>query len=155
MVRIHRQWLLLTLGSLVFLVAGSAYGVSRIETASRGPAFDRSALCLRINGQARQLLGVITGFGLAVSGPVVENADGTGRASLTFDVHGQWRSGRARVNWVEDDFIWHWKGGKGGGSLNVGGTVYPLHLARVSVVGPQRYSDVCAPASSITTFHPG
>jgi hypothetical protein len=150
-VRIHRQWLLLTLGSLLFLVAGSAYGVSRIETASRGPAFDRSALCLRINGQARQLLGVITGFGLAVSGPVVENADGTGHANLTFDVIGQWRTGRARVSWEEDDFIWHWKGA---GSLNVDGTVYPLHLARVAVVGPQRYSDVCAPANSITSFHP-
>jgi hypothetical protein len=152
-VRIHRQWVLLILGSLLFLVVGSAYGVSRIETASRGPAFNRSALCLRINGQARQLLGVITGFGLAVSGPVVENADGTGRASLTFDVHGQWRSGRVRVNWVEDDFIWHWN--RKGGSLNVDGTAYPLHLDRVSVIGPQRYSDVCAPATSITIFHPG
>jgi hypothetical protein len=157
-VRIHRQWLILTLASLLFLVAGSAYGVSRIERASRGPAFDRSALCLRINGQARQLLGVITGFGLAVSGPVVENADGTGHADLTFDVIGQWRTGRARVRWVEDDFIWHWankNGQKGkGNSLNVNGTVYPLHLDRVAVVGPQRYSDVCAPASSITNFHP-
>jgi hypothetical protein len=152
-VRIHRQWLLLILGSLVFLLAGSAYGVSRIETASRGPAFDRSALCLRINGQARQLLGVITGFSLAVSGPVVENADGTGHANLTFDVHGQWRSGRAHVNWVEDDFIWHWN--TKGSNLNVDGTVYPLHLARVGVIGPQRYSDVCAPATSITFFHPG
>lgn len=150
--RIHRQWLLLTLGSLVFLVVGSAYGVSRIETASRGPAFDRSALCLRINGQARQLLGVITGFGLAVSGPVVENADGTGHANLTFDVIGQWRTGRAHVNWVEDDFIWRWQDKHN--FLNVNGTVYPLHLSRVSVVGPQRYSDVCAPASSITNFHP-
>ena len=148
---IHRQWLVLTLGSLLFLVAGSAYGVSRIERASRGPAFDQSALCLRVNGQARELLGVVTGFGLAVSGPVVENADGTGHASLTFDVLGQWRTGRARVNWVEDDFIWHWKGT---GGLNVDGTVYPLHLDRVAVVGPQRYSDLCAPASSITNFHP-
>jgi hypothetical protein len=152
-VRIHRQWLLLTLGSLLFLVAGSAYGVSRIETASRGPAFDRSALCLRINGQARQLLGVITGFGLAVSGPVVENADGTGHANLTFDVIGQWRTGRAHVRWVEADSIWHWQKWRGN-SLNVDGTVYPLHLDRVAVVGPQRYSDVCAPASSITSFHP-
>jgi hypothetical protein len=149
-VRIHSQWLLLTLGSLLFLVVGSAYGVSRIETASRGPAFDQSALCLRVNGQARQLLGVVTGFGLAVSGPVVENADGTGRANLTFDVIGQWRTGRARVSWVEDDFIWHWKGT---GSLNVAGKVYRLHLDRVSVVGPQRYSDLCAPASLITNFH--
>ena len=151
--RIHTQWLLLTLGSLLFLVVGSAYGVSRIETASRGPAFDQSALCLRINGQARQLLGVVTGFGLAVSGPVVENADGTGHADLSFDVIGQWRSGRAHVRWVEDDFIWHWAPNKKGNSLNVNGTVYPLHLDRVAVVGPQRYSDVCAPASSITNFH--
>jgi hypothetical protein len=87
-----------------------------------------------------------------VSGPVVENADGTGHADLSFDVIGQWRTGRARVRWVEDDFIWHWAPKKGN-SLNVNGTVYPLHLDRVAVVGPQRYSDVCAPASSITNFH--
>ena len=152
--RIHRQWLVLTLGSLLFLVAGSAYGVSRIETASRGPAFDQSALCLRVNGQARQLLGVVTGFGLAVSGPVVENADGTGHASLTFDVIGQWRTGRARVRLGARTTSSGTGKAPKGNSLNVDGTVYPLHLDRVAVVGPQRYSDVCAPASSITNFHP-
>jgi Cytochrome oxidase complex assembly protein 1 len=151
-VRIHRQWFILGGASIAFLVGGSALGVSAIESTSRGPAFHLTATCLRVNARVRQLLGVITGYGLAVSGPVAENSDGTGNANLQFDVIGQWRTGRAHVRAVRAGYIWHWAGT---GSLLVAGTRYRLHLDRVSAVDPSAYSSMCAPPSSITPFHPG
>jgi hypothetical protein len=150
-IRIHRQWFILGAGSLVFLVAGSALGVSAIEKTSRGPAYSLSTSCIRVNAGARKLLGVITGYGLP-SGPVQENADGTGNARLEFDVIGQWRTGLAHVRATELDNVWYWAGR---GTLDVGGKRYRLHLDRVSAVDPAQYSRLCAPTISTTTFHPG
>jgi hypothetical protein len=149
--RIHRQWFILGAGSLVFLVAGSALGVSAIEKTSRGPAYSLSTSCIRVNSGARKLLGVVTGYGLP-SGPVQENADGTGSANLQFDVIGSAHTGRAHVKAIEQDNHWSWAGW---GTLDVAGRRYRLHLARVSAIDPTPYSQLCEPTISTTTFHPG
>jgi hypothetical protein len=148
-VRIHRQWFILGGASLIFLVAGSALGVSEIEKTSRGPAYHLTATCLRVNHKARQLLGVITGYGLP-SGPVHENSDGTGDARLSFDVVGSARAGRAQVEAVERDNRWYWQGE---GTLTVAGQRYRLHLDKVSAVHPRRYFGLCGLPPS-TTFFP-
>ena len=150
-IRIHRQWYFLGAGSLVFLVAGSALGVSAIEKTSRGPAYGLSTTCLRVNALARRRLGVITGYGLA-SGPVEENADGTGSANLQFDVIGSDHTGRAHVRAIELGNVWYWTGR---GTLDVGGSRYRLHLDKVSAIDGTRYSKLCGPPISTTTFHPG
>jgi hypothetical protein len=146
-VRIHRQWFILGGASLIFLVAGSAWGVSEIEKSSRGPAYHLTAACLRVNRLARRQLGVITGYGLP-SGPVQENSDGTGDARLAFAVIGQWRTGVAQVGAVEQGSVWHWDGE---GTLAVGGQRFRLHLNEVSAVRPGRYSRMCA-QPTLTTF---
>ncbi len=146
-VRIHRQWLILGGASLIFLVAGSALGVSEIEKSSRGPAYHLTATCLRVNARAKAVLGVITGYGLP-SGPVHENSDGTGDARLSFDVIGSAHTGRAQVEAVEQGDVWHWAGG---GILEVGGQRYRLHLNHVWAVRPGPYSTLCAPPT-LTTF---
>ena len=152
-IRIHRQWYVLGAGSLVFLVAGSALGVSAIEKTSRGPAYGLSTTCLRVNAFARKRLGVITGYGLP-SGPVQENADGTGSAKLQFDVIGSAGTGRAQLHAVEQGSVWHWTGW---GTLEVAGKRYRVNLERTHAIGRagHRYSKLCGPPTSTTTFHPG
>ena len=149
--RIHRQWFLFGGASLALLIGGSAWGVSATESASRGPAFHLSATCLRVNKRAKKLLGVITGYGVAVTGPVVDNQDGTGSARLQFDVIGSWLTGHAYVQAVKQDGIWHWAGGRGS-TLEVGGKRYPIKLDQVSTVDPSQYSSLCAPLNSIIPF---
>jgi hypothetical protein len=151
-VRIHRQWLIFGGASLAFLLGSSAMGVSAIESASKGPAFDLSATCLRVNAEARQQLGVITGFGLAVSGPVVNNTDGTGHANIDFDVIGAWRTGHANLQFVESGGRWWWSGH---GRLTVAGQTFPLDLESVHTLQrPGRYSRLCEPQISTTGFRP-
>lgn len=153
--RIHRQWYILGGASLLLLIAGSALGVAAIETASKGPAFRLAATCYRLNGGPggmRQRLGVVTGFGPAITGPVVENTDGTGWASIQFDVIGSWRTGHAHVRAVRgtdgvpinDWRITH-------GSINVDGLWYPFNPRRT--LGSAADRAVCAPPISITHFH--
>src|SRR5947208_312058 len=68
-----RPWILLVAGAAVALAASAAIGIAAIERASKGPAFRVSAACLRLNATVRQELGVVTGFGFTVQGPVVQN----------------------------------------------------------------------------------
>jgi hypothetical protein len=155
-VRIHRQWFILGGASVAFLVGGSVWGVSALESASRGPVFHLSATCLRVNGRAKALLGVITGYGLAVTGPVVQNQDGTGSANIQFDVIGQWRTGHAHVHAVERGGVWYWAGQSSSkrSTLEVAGKRYPIQLDNVSAVDPSPYSRLCAPPSSSIRFPP-
>src|SRR5919204_2737900 len=88
-----RPWIPLVAGAALLLAAASAAGLSAIEAASKGPAFHLAETCLRVNGPARRLLGVITGAGFTVEGSVIENADGTGSAKIHFHVNGSWRGG--------------------------------------------------------------
>ena len=78
-----RPWIPLVAAAAIALGASAAIGLTAIERASKGPAFRVSAACLRLNATVRQELGVVTGFGFTVQGPVVQNADGTGHASST------------------------------------------------------------------------
>ena len=149
--RIHRQWFIFGGASLALLIGGSAWGVSATESASRGPAFHLSATCLRVNKTAKKMLGVITGYGVAVTGPVVDNQDGTGSARLQFDVIGSWLTGHAHVQMIKQGGVWYWAGGRGS-TLEVGGKRYPIKLDDVHAVDGSRYSGMCTPLNSIIPF---
>jgi hypothetical protein len=148
MLRKARPWIPLVLGAVVLLVAAGAAGLTAIESASKGPAFRLASTCLRVNGPARRLLGVITGSGFTVEGSVIENADGTGSANLNFHVNGSWRGGHIRMHAIERRRVWHLTGPA---VLHVGDAVYHIDLGSVRALDAGRYSRLCAPLSSTTT----
>jgi hypothetical protein len=150
MLRKARPWIPLVLGAALLLAAASAAGLTAIETASKGPAFRLASTCLRVNGPARRLLGVITGSGFTVEGSVIENADGTGSANINFHVNGSWRDGHVRMRAVERRRVWHLAGP---GLLRVGNAAYHIDMGEVRALDGGRYSRLCAPLSSTTTFH--
>jgi hypothetical protein len=92
-----------------------------VELASTGPAFQASASLVRGSRVARRELGVVTGFGVAVSGDVIEEGS-SGSAHISFDVLGSWRSGRAHMTVIKQNGHW-WVTGA---SLDVDGETYLL-----------------------------
>jgi hypothetical protein len=152
-----RPWIPLVAGALIALVASAAIGIAAIERASKGPAFRVSAACLRLNSTVRQELGVVTGFGFTVQGPVVQNADGTGNARLDFTATGSWRNGHVHIRAVERHRRWYLAGPA---ELFVSGVkapfrIHPDHLNIVPGPARNRYELRCAPTTSTTTFRPG
>jgi hypothetical protein len=152
-----RPWIPLVAGALIALVASAAIGIAAIERASKGPAFRVSAACLRLNSTVRQELGVVTGFGFTVQGPVVQNADGTGNARLDFTATGSWRNGHVHIRAVERHRRWYLAGPA---ELFVSGVkapfrIRPDHLNIVPGPARNRYELRCAPTTSTTTFRPG
>ena len=149
-----RPWIPLVAGAAVVLAASAAVGVTAIERASKGPAFRVSADCLRLNATVRQELGVVTGFGFTVTGPVVQNADGTGSARLDFTANGSWHDGHVHIRLVERHRRWYVAGPA---LLRVSGVHAPFVIDpdRLNIVrGParDRYTVRCAPTPSTTTF---
>ena len=151
MLRRARPWIPLVLGAAVLLAAAAAAGLTAIETASKGPAFRLAATCLRVNGPARRILGVITGSGFTVEGSVIENADGTGSANIDFHVNGSWRGGHIRMRAIERRRVWRLEGPA---VLHVGSTTYHINMGQVRALDGGRYSRVCAPPSSTTNSRP-
>jgi hypothetical protein len=152
-----RPWILLVAAAAVALAASAAIGIAAIERASKGPAFRVSAACLRLNATVRQELGVVTGFGFTVQGPVVQNADGTGKARLDFTATGSWRSGHVHIRAIERHRRWYLDGPA---ELFVAGVrapfrIRPDHLNIVPGPARNRYEIRCAPTTSTTTFPPG
>src|SRR4249920_2426576 len=109
MLRKLRPWIPLVLGAVLLLAAASAAGLSAIESASKGPAFRLAATCLRVNGPARRLLGVITGSG---------------------------RGGHIHMRAVEGGRVWHLAGP---GVLHIGSSKYRIDPGDVRVVDRGRY----------------
>ena len=152
-----RPWIPLVAGALIALVASAAIGIAAIERASKGPAFRVSAACLRLNSTVRQELGVVTGFGFTVQGPVVQNADGTGNARLDFTATGSWRNGHVHIRAIERHRRWYLAGPA---ELFVSGVkapfrIHPDHLNIVPGPARNRYKLWGAPTTSPTTFRPG
>jgi hypothetical protein len=152
-----RPWIPLVAGAVIALVASAAIGIAAIERASKGPAFRVSAACLRLNATVRQELGVVTGFGFTVQGPVVQNADGTGNARLDFTATGSWRNGHVHIRAIERHRRWYLAGPA---ELFVSGVqspfrIRPDHLNIVPGPARNRYELRCAPTTSTTTFRPG
>jgi hypothetical protein len=152
-----RPWIPLVAGAVLTLAASLAIGVAAIERASKGPAFRVSAACLRLNATVRQELGVVTGFGFTVTGPVVQNADGTGDARLDFSATGSWRSGHVHIRVIERHRRWYLRAPA---ELFVSGVrapflIQPDHLNIVPGPARNRYVLRCAPTTSTTTFRPG
>jgi hypothetical protein len=96
LLRRHRQWVLLISAAVIVLGVATAVSFAVVERVSKGPAFTSAAEFIRVDGDARQQLGVVTSFGIAVSGGVRESG-ASGLAELSFDVNGSWRDGRAHV----------------------------------------------------------
>ena len=151
MLRRLRPSVPLVLGAVLLLAAASAAGLSAIESASKGPAFRLAATCLRVNGPARRLLGVITGSGFTVEGSVIENADGTGSAKIDFHVNGSWRGGHIHMRAVERRRVWRLAGL---GVLHIGSSTYRIDPGDVRVLDSGRYSRLCSPLSSTTRSPP-
>jgi Cytochrome oxidase complex assembly protein 1 len=148
-VRRLRPWIPLVLGAVVLLSAAGVAGLTAIEDASKGPAYELATTCLPINRQMQRLLGVVTGFGFTVQGSVVENADGTGHANIDFHVNGSWRGGHIQLHAVERRRQWRLLEP---GILKVAGRTYRIRPKLVWVLHPARYSGLCAPPTSSTTF---
>jgi Cytochrome oxidase complex assembly protein 1 len=149
-----RPWIPLVAAAAIALGASAAIGLTAIERASKGPAFRVSAACVRLNATVRQELGVVTGFGFTVQGPVVQNADGTGTARLDFSATGSWRSGHIHIRAIERHRLWHLTGPA---ELFVSGVRAPFIIDPDDlnlVPGPAKrlYTIRCAPTSSTTTF---
>ena len=149
-----RPWIPLVAGAALALAASAAIGIAAIERASKGPAFRVSAACLRLNATVRQELGVVTGFGFTVQGPVVQNADGTGNARLDFTAIGSWRNGHVHIRAIERHRRWTLAGPA---ELFVSGVrapfrIHPDHLDIIPGPARNRYVLRCAPTTSTTTF---
>jgi hypothetical protein len=151
-----RPWLPLVAGAVLVLAVSLAIGVLAIEHASKGPAFRVSAACLRLNATVRQELGVVTGFGFTVQGPVVQNADGTGTARINFTANGSWRNGHVHIHAIERHRRWYLKQPA---ELFVSGVrapflIAPDHLNIIPGPARDRFEIRCAPTNSTTTFQP-
>lgn len=129
--RRHRQWAILISSAVCFLIAAGAISLTVVQDVSKGPAFESAAQFVRADRVARQQLGVVLGFGLAVNGSVAEPGDGTGHANLSFEVNGSWRDGHAEISAVKESGVWIVEGGV----LSVDGRQFRLS---------------CDPTSSIT-----
>jgi cytochrome oxidase complex assembly protein 1 len=104
--RRHRQWAILISVAVCLLIAAGAISLTVVQNVSKGPAFESAAQFVRTDRVARQQLGVVLGFGIAVNGSVVEPGDGDGHANISFDVHGSWRDGHARISAVKQSGVW-------------------------------------------------
>jgi hypothetical protein len=116
---------MLIAAALGVLVAAGAISLTIVESVSKGPAFQSAATFVRADRTARLQLGVILGFGLAVTGPV---SDTGGVANISFDVNGSWRSGHIRLSAVKQGDSWVVRRGV----LSVAGKRYQVPCARPS-----------------------
>jgi hypothetical protein len=138
MLRRHRQWAMLIAAATGVLIAAGAISLTIVEEVSKGPAFQSAADYLRSAKGAevtRMQLGAVMGFGLAVTGPISESG-GSGTAHLSFDVHGNWRSGHVRITAVKRDSEWVVTGG----TLTVNGETYHMPCALPSSITSCRLS---------------
>jgi hypothetical protein len=136
--RRHRQWAMLIAAAATLLIAAGAVSLTIVENVSKGPPFQSAARYLRSARDAevaRMQLGAVMGFGLAVTGPISESGD-SGTAHLSFDVHGNWRSGHVRITAVKRDSRWVVTGG----TLTVDGEKYHLPCARPTSITSCRVS---------------
>jgi hypothetical protein len=134
-IRRHRQWAMLIGAASALLVAAGAISLTIVENVSKGPAYSAAVSFLRNDRLARQQLGVVTGFGLAVTGSVAE-AGQAGTAHLSFDVHGQWRNGHVHITAVKHDGLWHVRSG----ILSVAGEQFKVPCVHLTSITSCRLS---------------
>jgi Cytochrome oxidase complex assembly protein 1 len=127
LLRRHRQWALLIAVAAGVLVVAGAISLTIVEAVSKGPAFQSAAAFVRSDPTTRQQLGVVLGFGLAVTGPISDAGSG-GTANISFDVDGSWRSGHVRITAVKQGDAWVVRGGV----LTVDGSRYRVPCTQTS-----------------------
>ena len=116
---------MLIAAALGVLVAAGAISLTIVESVSKGPAFQSAATFVRADHTTRLQLGVVLGFGLAVTGPV---SDAGGVANISFDVNGSWRTGHVRISAVKQGDTWIVRGGV----LSVAGKRYRVPCTQTS-----------------------
>jgi hypothetical protein len=126
---------MLIAAALGLLVVAGAISLTIVEAVSKGPAFQSAATFVRSDATARRQLGVVLGFGLAVTGPV-SDAGSQGTANISFDVSGSWRTGHVRVSAVKQGDAWVVQGGV----LTVNGIRYRVPCTQTSSIFACRLS---------------
>jgi hypothetical protein len=135
LIRRHRQWSILIAAALCLLVVAGAISLTIVEAVSKGPAFQSAAAFVRSDPTTRRQLGVVVGFGLAVTGPISDAGSG-GTANISFDVTGSWRTGHIRVSAVKQGDDWVVRGGV----LTVDGIRYQVPCTQTSSIFACRLS---------------
>jgi hypothetical protein len=72
---------------------------------------------------------VVMGFGLAVTGPITDGGS-VGRANISFDVNGSWRTGHLRISAIKQGDDWVVRGGV----LTVDGIRYQVPCTQTSSI---------------------
>ena len=129
LIRRHRQWAILIAVAVSLLIVAGAISLTIVEAVSKGPAFQSAAAFIRSDPTTRRQLGVVLGFGLAVTGPITEAGSG-GSANISFDVNGSWRTGHVRVSAVKEGDTWVTRGGV----LTVDGVRYRVPCTQTSSI---------------------
>jgi hypothetical protein len=135
LIRRHRQWAILIAVAAILLIVAGAISLTIVEAVSKGPAFQSAAAFVRSDPTARRQLGVVLGFGLAVTGPISDGGSG-GTANISFDVNGSWRTGHIRVSAVKEGDSWVVRGGV----LSVDGIRYRVPCPQTSSIFACRLS---------------
>ena len=135
LIRRHRQWAILIAVAASLLIVAGAISLTIVEAVSKGPAFQSAAAFIRSDPTTRRQLGVVLGFGLAVTGPITDAGSG-GTANISFDVKGSWRTGHVRISAVKQGDTWvvH------GGVLTVDGSRYRVPCTQTSSIFACRLS---------------
>jgi len=135
LIRRHRQWaILIAIAASVLIVAG-AISLTIVEAVSKGPAFQSAAAFIRSDPTTRRQLGVVMGFGLAVTGPITDGGSG-GTANISFEVNGSWRTGQVRISAIKQGDTWVVRGGV----LSVDGSRYRVPCTQTSSIFACRLS---------------
>ena len=129
LIRRHRQWSILIAAALCVLVVAGAISLTIVEAVSKGPAFQSAAAFVRADPTTRKQLGVVLGFGLAITGPISDGGSG-GTANISFDVTGSWRAGHVRISAVKQGAAWIVRGGV----LSVDGVRYRVPCTQTSSI---------------------
>jgi hypothetical protein len=135
LIRRHRQWAILIAVAAGLLIVAGAISLTIVEAVSKGPAFQSAAAFVRSDSTTRRQLGVVMGFGLAVTGPISDGGSG-GSANISFDVNGSWRTGHIRVSAVKQGDTWVVRGGV----LSVDGIRYRVPCTQTSSITACRLS---------------
>jgi hypothetical protein len=135
LIRRHRQWTIMIAVAASLLIVAGAISLTIVEAVSKGPAFQSAAAFVRSDPTTRRQLGVVMGFGLAVTGPISDGGS-RGSANISFDVNGSWRNGQIRVSAVKQGDTWLVRGGV----LSVDGIRYRVPCTQTSSISACRLS---------------
>ena len=135
LIRRHRQWAILIAVAASLLIVAGAISLTIVEAVLEGAGLPVGGRVRAVRSTTRRQLGVVMGFGLAVTGPISDGGSG-GSANISFDVNGSWRTGHIRVSAVKQGDTWVVRGGV----LSVDGIRYRVPCTQTSSISACRLS---------------